>query len=106
MADVTAFLNQMVQAFDPAAASGTNCVIQFNTSKPANITIANGTAKLAEGTAGNADVTLTIGDDDLVALLKGELNGMMAFMTGKLQVEGDLMLGQRLSSFFNRDKLK
>ncbi|HUS23859.1 MAG TPA: SCP2 sterol-binding domain-containing protein [Candidatus Binatia bacterium] len=106
MSDVTAFLQQMTQAFDPSAAAGTNCVIQFNTSKPAYITINNGACKLDQGTAGNSDVTLTMADDDLVALLKGELNGMMAFMTGKLQVEGDLMLGQRLASFFDRDKLK
>jgi putative sterol carrier protein len=106
MSDVVAFLKQMVQAFDPAAAAGANCVIQFNTSKPAYITIKDGTCAMAEGTAGNADVSLTIADDDLVALLKGELNGMMAFMTGKLQVDGDLMLGQRLASFFDREKLK
>jgi len=40
-----------------------------------------------------------------IALLKGELNGMQAFMTGKLQLEGDMMLAQRLGSFFDASKL-
>ena len=100
------FLQKMTGAFDAQAAAGANCVLQFNTSKPAYVTIANGTATLAEGNASNADVTLNMADDDLIALLKGELNGMTAFMTGKLQLEGDLMLAQRISTFFDPSKLQ
>ena len=100
------FLQKMTGAFDAQAAAGANCVLQFNTSKPAYVTIANGTAKLAEGNASNADVTLNMADEDLIALLKGELNGMTAFMTGKLQLEGDLMLAQRISTFFDPSKLQ
>ena len=44
-------------------------------------------------------------DDDLVSLLKGDLNGMTAFMTGKLQLDGDMMLAQRMTSFFDASKL-
>ncbi len=96
------FLKQWSKSFDPSAAAGTNCNIQFKTSQPAYVTIKDGTCTLTEGTAPAADVTLVMADDDLMALLKGELNGMMAFMTGKLQLEGDMMLGQKLASFFPR----
>ena len=44
-------------------------------------------------------------DDDFVALMKGELNGMTAFMTGKLQLDGDMMLAQRMPSMFDASKL-
>lgn len=101
--NVIDFLKQMAASFDPAAAEGTNCNIQFKTSQPAYLTIKDGSCVLTEGEAPGPDVTLTMEDNDLIALLKGELNGMQAFMTGKLQVEGDLMLGQRMSSFFKRD---
>ena len=67
--------------------------------------INNGTCTANDGTAGNADLTITMEDDDLIALMKGELNGMTAFMTGKLQVDGDLMLAQRMASFFDASKL-
>jgi putative sterol carrier protein len=100
------FLQKMIGAFDAQAAAGANCVLQFNTSRPAYVTIANGTATLAEGSASNADVTLNMADDDLIAMLKGELNGMQAFMTGKLQLEGDLMLAQRIGTFFDPSKLQ
>ena len=100
------FLKKMTSAFDAQAAAGASCVLQFNTSTPAYVTIGNGAAKLDQGQAASPDVTLVMADDDLIALLKGELNGMQAFMTGKLQVEGDLMLAQRISSFFDASKLQ
>jgi len=99
------FLKKMTSALDPQAAAGANCVLQFNTSQPAYVTIKDGAATLAEGSAGSPDVTLIMADDDLIAMLKGELNGMQAVMTGKLQLEGDLMLAQRISSFFDASKL-
>ena len=105
MSDVIAFLQKLTTAVDKDAAAGANCVLQFTTSKPAYLTFNNGAATLTEGAAPGPDVTLTMEDADLIALLKGELNGMQAFMTGKLQVEGDLMLAQRLGSFFDTSKL-
>ncbi len=98
-------LKKLPAAFNPAGAAGTDCVVQFNSSKPAYATIKGSACTVTEGAAANADVTLTMEDDDLVALMKGELNGMTAFMTGKLQLEGDLMLAQRMTSFFDAAKL-
>jgi hypothetical protein len=37
-------------------------------------------------------VTLRMTDDDYAAMMRGELNGQMAFMTGKLKFEGSLPL--------------
>lgn len=90
----------------PAAYSeGADCTIQFNISTPMYATIKGGACTVATGTNAAADLGITMEDDDLVALLKGELNGMTAFMTGKLQIEGDLMLAQRLGSYFDASKL-
>jgi len=99
------FLTKMTSTFNPDAAAGASCVLQFNTSQPAYVTIANGAATLTQGNAPGPDVTLIMADDDLIAMLKGELNGMQAFMTGKLQLEGDMMLAQKLGTFFDPSKL-
>ena len=99
------FLKKLPSAFNADAASGTNCTINFACSQPVNVVINNGNCVVNDGTAGNADLTITMEDDDLIALMKGELNGMTAFMTGKLQVDGDLMLAQRMASFFDAGKL-
>lgn len=98
-------IRNLPNAFDASAAAGTDCTIQFNCSTPMHVVIKDGSCTVAEGPNTSADLALTIEDDDLIALLKGELNGMQAFMTGKLQVEGDMMLAQRMGSFFDSAKL-
>lgn len=105
MSAAVELLKKMPEAFKPEEAGDTNCTIQFNVSSPVTAVIADGRCSVSEGTADNADVTINMEDDDLVALMKGELNGMTAFMTGKLQIEGDLMLAQRIFTFFDEDKL-
>ena len=45
---------------------------------------------------GEADCNIDIEADDLMAIISGELNGQMAFMTGKLKVTGDMMLAMKL----------
>jgi putative sterol carrier protein len=101
MSAAVELINKLPQAFT----EGGDCVIQFNVSQPHTLTIKGGAASVAAGTTENADLGITMEDDDLVALMKGELNGMTAFMTGKLQLEGDLMLAQKLTSFFDPAKL-
>ena len=96
---------ELIKKLPQAYSEGSDCVIQFNVSQPHNVTIKGGVATVAEGVAANADLGITMEDDDLVALMKGELNGMTAFMTGKLQLEGDLMLAQKLGSYFDPAKL-
>lgn len=100
-----ALLRTLPQAFTPDAAALTDCTIQFNCSEPVHAIICGGRCTVVEGQASAPDVTVTMEDEDLIALLKGELNGMAAYMTGRLQVDGDLFLAQRLPSLFDPDKL-
>ena len=45
-----------------------------------------------------ADVTLTASADVFKAILDGEMNPTMAFMTGKLSVDGSMGLAMKLGS--------
>ncbi|MFZ1510297.1 MAG: SCP2 sterol-binding domain-containing protein, partial [Tabrizicola sp.] len=45
-----------------------------------------------------ADVTLTADADVFRAILDGEMNPTMAFMTGKLAVDGSMGLAMKLGS--------
>ena len=47
-----------------------------------------------------ADCTVKVSMEDFIALSTGELNPMMAFMGGQLQVEGDMSVAMGLQSFF------
>lgn len=105
MTDAKGLIELMPDAFDADAAGDTNATVQYAISTPMHLTIQNGNCSIGEGEASNPDVTLKMEDDDLVDLLTGNLNGMTAFMTGKLQVDGDLMLAQKLPSLFDPGKL-
>ena len=101
MSAAVELINKLPQAF----VSGSDCTIQFNVSTPMYAVIKDNACTVATGTAEGADLGLTMEDDDFVALMKGELNGMTAFMTGKLQLDGNLMLAQQLSTFFDASKV-
>lgn len=58
----------------------------------------DGAATITPGTAEKPDVIITLDEEDMLALASGELSGVEAFMTGKLRVEGDPVLGMRLGS--------
>lgn len=103
--DAMDMVKKMPEAFDPDAAGDLNATVQYQLSQPMTMKIADGACNVSEGEADDPDVTLIMEDEDFVQLMTGELNGMTAFMTGKLKVEGDLMLAQRLSSLFDADRL-
>ena len=50
----------------------------------------DGSASQVSETDGDADTTVKISWDDWQAMAGGQLDGMTAFMTGKLKVEGDM----------------
>merc|ERR1711998_516240 len=43
-----------------------------------------------------ADVTITLAEADFIAMAEGKLDGMQAFMGGKLKIKGNMMLAQKL----------
>jgi putative sterol carrier protein len=47
---------------------------------------------------GAADCTIKMALSDLIDLMGGKLDGMTAFMTGKLKVEGDMGVAMKLQS--------
>ena len=51
---------------------------------------------------GAADTTIKVSWDDWQAMTKGELDGMTAFMTGKLKVEGDMSNAMQLQGVLSK----
>jgi putative sterol carrier protein len=50
----------------------------------------DGAASQVSEDDGDADTTIKVAWDDWQAMADGQLDGMTAFMTGKLKVEGDM----------------
>lgn len=55
------------------------------------------TCAVAAGTNDEADCTVTVSDEDFVNLVKGEVAGPQLFMTGRLQVAGNMGLAMKLT---------
>jgi len=53
--------------------------------------------EVSEGNRDDADCTVTVGDEDFVNLVKGEVAGPQLFMTGRLQVSGNMGLAMKLT---------
>ena len=56
----------------------------------------DGAAQQVTEDGGDADTTIRVSWDDWQAMAAGQLDGMTAFMTGKLKVEGDMSNAMQL----------
>jgi len=60
----------------------------------------DGAAEQISEEDGAADTTIKVGWDDWQQLAAGQLDGMTAFMMGKLKVEGDMSNAMQLQGVF------
>jgi putative sterol carrier protein len=106
MADIT--VQQLIEnhekAFQPEKAVGVDAVIQYHLTGEEGgdwiITIKDGACKVATGVAQNPKMSLTADAHEFRDVLLGKIDGMAAFMQGKLKLSGDLNLAMKLTSFF------
>ena len=94
-------LNKLPTALNKEATDGVECVLQLNLSEPFTIQINDSTCDIQKGENTEADVVLTTSDDVFVEIITGQLAGAMAFMSGKLKIDGDIMLAKEISEYFD-----
>ena len=92
---VAELFNTMPGRFQADKAAGTNMGILFNLSGADGgqwfVNIADGQLNVTEGTpAATPSATVNMTAEDFQAMSSGSLIPMMAFMTGKVKVDGDL----------------
>jgi putative sterol carrier protein len=82
---------------------GTNAKVQQVISTPEGerrywMQTEDGTIEMGSGDVPSPDATITQDYDTAVALARGELNPVSAYMTGKLKISGNLMMLMGLQS--------
>jgi putative sterol carrier protein len=97
---------EMAKRFLPGKAAGKTAVIQYDITTPDGVqtyqvVVAEGTCTTGSGAGKEASVTLALSAPDFLRLISGKLNGMNAFMSGKLKLKGDMMLAQTMQGWFD-----
>lgn len=106
MADIT--VQELIQnhekAFQPEKAPGLDAVIQYHLTGDQGgdwiITLKEGLCKVSQGIAESPKMSLTADAQEFRDILLGKMDGMAAFMQGKLKLAGDLNLAMKLTSMF------
>ncbi len=103
-ATVRETFEKMPAVFDATKAQGMNSVVQYNIEGSGGgswlIELRDGKCRIDEGTHDSPNVTITMNAGTWLALVNNEINGMQAFMSGKLKASGDIMLAQKIPLIF------
>jgi putative sterol carrier protein len=101
---IAELMSKMPGAFQPEKAPGLDVVIQFKFTgdEPGDwyATIKDGKVEVKQGDHEAPKMTLSADSSDYVKIFTGELDGMQAFMQGKLKLAGDLNLAMKLTQMF------
>jgi putative sterol carrier protein len=104
LTSVQEVFEKMPQVFNADAATGLDLVFQFHITGDQggdwNVAVKDGACKVETGVHASPSVSLTMADKDWLSMCNGTLNGMTAFMTGKLRASGDIMSAQRIQTLF------
>ncbi|ADZ92128.1 SCP2 sterol-binding domain-containing protein [Marinomonas mediterranea] len=102
MSDVKAIFDSMVSRFDADEADDMDAIFQFDIDdgKQYFVIVDDSGCALSEGEHDDPTVTLEMDAETLKAVMGGELDGMAAFMQGKIRADGDIMLATKLTQIF------
>lgn len=102
---ISELMERMPGALIPEKAQGVDATVHFKfTGAEAgewNAAIKDSKVDVAQGAPQKpANLTLTADSTDYVKIFTGELDGMQAFMQGKIKLAGDLNLAMKLMQMF------
>jgi len=92
----------LVENFNPDTTQGVCEVFGFDIEDVGefHVIISDSSVELGDGPADEANVVLSMTEETYRGLATGDIDGMQAFMEGKLRAEGDLMLATKLGEYF------
>ena len=91
--------------FRPEKAEGQDGVVQWevddgDSTHVYQVIVEAGTCRVEAGPADAPKATLSFTLSNFLRFMAGEMNGIQAFMAGKVKISGDVMYAQRSESFF------
>jgi putative sterol carrier protein len=101
---VKEFFQLLPSRLDSDAAEDLDAVYQFDLSGAQGgqyiLTIRDGACQIAEGIHAAPHIVLSMAGEDCIKIMKGQLNGPAAAMSGRVKVSGDIGLAMQLKALF------
>jgi putative sterol carrier protein len=97
----------MKEAFLPEKTAGQSALVQWDIAAPDGtrsyqFKVDDGACSVAQGAGDSPRVTLGLNLADFVRFVSGSLDGMQAFMSGKLKLTGDMFFAQTMQTWFSQ----
>jgi putative sterol carrier protein len=97
----------MPDFFRPDKAKGANADFQYHVKTSDGVRdwvigVHDGVCESRPGTIENPRVTMTVGLPEFLRMLTGQMNGMQAFLTGKVRLSGDIFSATKFETWFDR----
>jgi putative sterol carrier protein len=101
---IQSLIQNAPQVFMAERAEGVNAVVHFHLTGEQGgdwgLTIKDQRCLVTQGVPPNPTLTLTADAKDALGVLTGKIDGVRAFMMGKLKLTGDFKLAMKLTSFY------
>lgn len=101
---------RMPEALVPENAAGLMATVQLDLTGEAGghwmIRFVDGTVQVDEGRADAPHLTFVMTAADYVALSLGQVSPTALFMSGKVQVRGDMALAMKFPNLFDRERVR
>ena len=104
MSNIKEIIDKLPTVFNAKEAEGVNAVFQYEmigpTPEACYVIVNNGTFEVKEGKHPSPTVTLKLDNETYKAMANKQLSGIQAYLTGKLQVIGNIMMAQKFQKIF------
>lgn len=101
--DLDALAAELSRFLDPSVLATADATLALRLGgETIHVVVAGGAVRTERGASGRADATLVASLEDVAAMLTGELSGAIAYLQGRIALEGDERLAITLAQAFRR----
>lgn len=102
VASVPEYFSTLSQRFESEGAAGVDAIFQFElgASGTYHVHVKDGGMTVVEGAHAAPTTTIKMEGDNFVKMSNGELNGQMAYMTGKMKIAGSIPMAMKMKTIF------
>ncbi len=102
VSDANEYFDRLDERFDAAGAKGVDAIFQWDLGETGvwHAEVKDGTMTLHKGAHDAPTTTITMKGPNYVKMVNGDLNGQMAFMTGKMKIKGNIPMAMKLKNIF------